>query len=343
MEQPAERSTGTERVLPHYGLSCPDGRLRPVPEQPAERTVDRSERVLPHYGREAMPGQSAAPSPSAAALGSTWSQGTNIQRPAPPQTEATLGRRPPKADPGVARCHYCTVTEGLRRVRCCGVHFCSTCLTELIKNACERPGIALTCLSCKSVWDLEQLARACNVDVTSVRAGRVRTKDMAAALATAPTLGTGSTAGQPHQAVAVPPSPAVPSATAGLAKPLPTAPAQVSRATMPAAATDQNLGRRDRTASRCSMCHRAGVKLLPARCCSSPVCFHCDALGGAPNCICAQPAGAVSQQASGGSGGASMMQHQDNVMGYQAAGIQCADSQLRRPSKPLIPGYGAMR
>lgn len=71
----------------------------------------------------------------------------------------------PGGIPVRSRCHHCAGGENLRRVRCCGVHFCLMCLSEQVITATRRADQQLWCMSCQSQWDLHQLARACRVDL----------------------------------------------------------------------------------------------------------------------------------------------------------------------------------
>lgn len=72
-----------------------------------------------------------------------------------------------------ARCQKCSVGDNLRRVRCCSVHYCVNCLKDLISAACTQSGGQLTCLACRSPWDLQKLAAACNLELpASVLAGQ---------------------------------------------------------------------------------------------------------------------------------------------------------------------------
>jgi len=81
-----------------------------------------------------------------------------------PRTEAIPGGTlPPNTAP--AQCHLCRRSEDLRRVRCCGVRYCMKCLTELVAASVERPSNPLTCMACRAAWDLQQLARACRIEV----------------------------------------------------------------------------------------------------------------------------------------------------------------------------------
>mmetsp|Transcript_92961 Transcript_92961/g.277451 ORF Transcript_92961/g.277451 Transcript_92961/m.277451 type:complete len:769 (-) Transcript_92961:26-2332(-) len=108
--------------------------------------------------------QAASASPGASPLGLSLSgfstfaalgQGSPSGQQTVPQTESNLTA---VYSPAVARCVRCTARDNLRRVRCCGVYFCHGCLAEMISGS--RAGSSLRCLSCRALWDMEQLSRA---------------------------------------------------------------------------------------------------------------------------------------------------------------------------------------
>lgn len=87
---------------------------------------------------------------------------------AKPQAAGHAERK--QAAPPPAQCHYCTVVDNLRPVRCCGAHFCSTCLSEL-------SGMGnIQCLACKQPFD--QPGRMSGVDSRPAPSGVSQTNQL---------------------------------------------------------------------------------------------------------------------------------------------------------------------
>jgi len=81
------------------------------------------------------------------------------------QLSSSAAHKPSQKPKQQARCQKCAVADNLRRVRCCSVHYCVSCLAQLISWSCEQQGAQLTCLACRSPWDLQKLAMACNLEL----------------------------------------------------------------------------------------------------------------------------------------------------------------------------------
>lgn len=217
----------------------------------------------------------------------------------PSKTEASLssvGLSGRMQRPAQAQCHYCTVGENLRRVRCCGKNFCLVCLKDIVTNSADSPGVPLKCLSCNCSWDLEELKRACGLqtEVSPKYAGQPAI-DSGQGAATLRRLERPSTTGTMAMSAATPGlgADAVGSlgADRGAVSPCgatQAGPCQFS--TQGALVPEQQRTK----APSCAMCHRAGYRLVPARCCRAWVCLSCDGLGGNPRCVCASGGGAGS-------------------------------------------------
>jgi len=101
-----------------------------------------------------------------------------------------------------ARCQKCSVSENLRRVRCCSVHYCVGCLSELISFACSGgAGGQLFCLACLSPWDIQKLAAACNLQLPANATSAQPRRSLDDTFGPSPTLG-GAAATLPHRASA---------------------------------------------------------------------------------------------------------------------------------------------
>lgn len=221
------------------------------------------------------------------------------------------------------RCLQCPSTENMRRVRCCGAHFCMACLSKMIGGRIHVNFLA--CVSCGETWDEYQLARCLNL-VHLLPASPNDSSQAAAVppslpLSRAPVASTLTSAymvrtglGSSYHMASSPLQPSAPETGASCAGasacssvspllPAPLAPSRADGVSMVTpsvnkvtssiladghvAPSSRPLSSSPLKGTHCAMCQAETQQLLPARCCAAYVCLSCDTLGGYPNCVCA--------------------------------------------------------